>query len=160
MFGHKYLVGNLIGYIEHHRYFGVNTAATPDGRHAGDLLKFGLGQSGGYDREGLSALLSAVATCDPHHILHGPTVTNITLDAALMKDDANFEKTVRLFETYFQNGGIHFQLTYVSREELLSARENPQDYGYLRVRVSGFSDYFVCLKPSLQDDVIARTEQK
>ena len=160
VFGHKYLVGNLIGYNEHQKWFGANTAATPDGRRAGDAFKFGLGQSGGHDREGLSALLNAVAACDPHHILNGPTVTNITLDAALVKDDANFEKTVRLFETYLQNGGIHFQLTYVSREELLSARENPQDYGHLRVRVSGFSDYFVKLKPSLQDDVIARTEQK
>ncbi len=160
VFGHKYLVGNLIGYNEHHKWFGSNTAATPDGRCAGESFKFGLGQSGGHDREGLSALLNAVAACDPHHILNGPTVTNVTLDGALVKDDANFEKTVRLFETYLQNGGIHFQLTYVSREELLSAQENPQDYAHLRVRVSGFSDYFVRLKPSLQDDVIARTEQK
>ena len=98
-----------------------------------------------------------MAACDPHHILNGPTVTNITLDAALVKDDANFEKTVKLFETYFQNGGIHFQLTYVSREELLSAQKNPDSYKHLRVRVSGFSDYFVRLKLSLQDDVIART---
>ena len=65
-----------------------------------------------------------------------------------------------LFETYFRSGGVHFQLTYVSREELLAAKETPENYGNLRVRVSGFSDYFVKLKGSLQDDIIERTTQR
>ena len=52
---------------------------------------------------------------------------------------------------------MHFQLTYVSKEELLAAKENPHNFGNLRVRVSGFSDYFVKLKDSLQDDIIERT---
>ena len=159
VFGLKYLGGNLIGYNEHHKWFGEQTPATPDGRHAGDAFKFGLGQSGGYDREGLSALLNSVAGCDPHHILNGPTVTNISIDEQLLKNDANFEKTVKLFEAYLQNGGIHFQLTYVSREDLLCAQKDPDAYRHLRVRVSGFSDYFVHLNQALQDDIIARTTQ-
>ena len=75
-------------------------------------------------------------------------------------DYDNFEKTVELFRTYFENGGVHFQLTYVSEEDLIRAKETPDDYKHLRVRVSGFSDYFVKLNEELQDDVIKRTEQK
>ena len=56
-----------------------------------------------------------------------------------LKNDANFEKTVELFRTYFENGGVHFQLTYVSKEDLINAKVTPEDYKNLRVRVSGFS---------------------
>jgi formate C-acetyltransferase len=160
LFGYPILVGDLIGYNPHHKWFGDVTLATPDGRVDGEMLKFGFGQSGGYDREGLTALLNSVAKADPHGIRCGSTVTNISLDEALIKNDDNFEKTVTLFENYFKMGGVHFQLTYVSKEELLCAKETPDDYKHLRVRVSGFSDYFVKLNESIQDDIIARTEQK
>ena len=62
-----------------------------------------------------------------------------------------------MLETYFKNGGVHFQLTYVSKEDLLNAKVMPEEYKNLRVRVSGFSDYFVKLKESIQDDIIERT---
>ena len=158
--GRHWLIGDLIGYNVHHKWFGERTNATPDGRFKGDMLKFGLGQSGGHDREGLSALLNSIAKVDPNGIGCGSTVTNITLDEQLVKNDDNFEKTVDLFINYFKIGGVHFQLTYVSKEDLLAAKVTPDEYKNLRVRVSGFSDYFVKLNEALQDDVIARTEQK
>ncbi len=65
-----------------------------------------------------------------------------------------------MLETYFKNGGIHFQLTYVSKEDLIKAKETPENYGNLRVRVTGFSDYFVKLRESIQDDIIERTTHK
>lgn len=154
----KWIFGNLIGYNEHHKFFGSQTGATPDGRYFGDLISFGLGQNNGRDREGLTALLSAVAKCDPNAILTGPSVTNIMLDERSIKNDDSFEKLVYLFETYFQMGGTHFQLTYVSREDLKQAQISPESYRNLRVRVSGFSDYFVLLSRGLQDEIITRTE--
>ena len=160
LFGYQWLVGDLLGYNEHHRWFGEGTKATPDGRAKGEMLKFGIGQSQGKDRNGLSALLNSLAKMDEHGIGCGSTVTNIMIDEQLIKNDDNFEKTVDLLLTYFQNGGVHFQLTYVSREDLIKAKDNPEDYGNLRVRVTGFSDYFVKLKDSIQDDIIRRTEHK
>ena len=160
LFGYHFLIGDLIGYHPHHQYFGMQTLATPDGRFSGEPLKFGRGQSGGHDREGLSALLNSIAKADPTGIGCGSTVTNIMLDEALIKNDENFEKTVDLLLTYFKNGGVHFQLTYVSKEDLLKARCTPENYKNLRVRVSGFSDYFVKLNDGLQDDIIKRTEKK
>ena len=52
----------------------------------------------------------------------------------LVKDDMNFEKTVKLLETYFKLGGLHFQLTYVAKEDLKKAKVTPQQYKGLRVR--------------------------
>ncbi|MBO7761989.1 MAG: hypothetical protein J6T24_04255 [Clostridia bacterium] len=160
LFGYHFLVGDLIGYHPHHKWFGEGTLATPDGRRKGDALKFGLGQSEGRDREGLSALLHAIATADPTGIGCGSTVTNLLLDEKLMRDEENFEKTVDLLLTYFKSGGVHFQLNYVSREDLLAARATPEDHKSLRVRVSGFSECFVKLPEPIQDDVIARTVKR
>ena len=160
VFGYQWLVGDLLGYNEHHKWFGSKTMATPDGRHDGDLIKFGIGQSEGRDREGLTALLNSVAKADPYAISCGSTVTNFTIDEQLVKNDDNFEKTVDMFETYFKNGGVHFQLTYVSKEDLIKAKCTPEDYKTLRVRVTGFSDYFVKLQESVQNDIISRTTQK
>ncbi len=160
LFGYHWLVGDLMGYNVHHRWFGKQTKATPDGRFAGDSLKFGLGQGEGKDRNGLTALLNSVAKLDPNAIGCGATVTNFMLDEQLIKNDDNFEKTVDMLETYFKNGGVHFQLTYVSKEDLKKAKVTPDDYKNLRVRVSGFSDYFVRLNEAIQDDVIERTTQR
>lgn len=156
--GKKWLFGNLIGYNEHHKFFGKETKATPDGRFSGDMINFGIGQGEGKDRNGITALLNSVAKCDPDAVLTGPSVTNILLDEQLVKNDDNFNKLVYLFETYFKNGGTHFQLTYISKEDLIEAQKSPDNYRNLRVRVSGFSDYFVFLNEGLQDEIIARTK--
>lgn len=158
--GYKFMLGNLIGYNQHNKWFGDGTKATPDGRYDGDIMNFGIGQSEGKDREGISALLNSVAKLNSHSILCGSTVTNVLLDEQLIKSDNNFEKTVKLFETYLKNGGLHFQLTYVSKEDLKAAKVAPDEYKNLRVRVSGFSDYFVRLNSDLQDEIIERTEKR
>lgn len=159
--GYHLLFGNLQGYCPHHKWFGAATKATPDGRKEGDMLKFGLGQNAGYDREGLAALLNSIAACDTHGILSGgSSVTNVNLDAKLVETPESLEKTARLFETYFDRGGSQFQLNFVSAEDLKKAKITPTEYKSLRVRVSGFSDYFVNLPDSIQDDVIERTVKK
>lgn len=157
IFGYQWLLGDLAGYNQHYKWYGDDTLATPDGRFSGELMKFGLGQNEGKDRNGLTSLLNSIASCDENGIICGSTVTNISLDKKIFEDDEQFEKLVDIFEAYFKKGGVHFQLTYVSRDELLKARENPQNYGNLRVRVSGFSDYFVRLNNDIQDDIIKRT---
>ncbi len=134
------------------------TRATPDGRYDGEMLKFGLGQSGGNDRNGLTALLSSVAKCDKYHLMNGSSVTNIYLEESLIKNDESFEKIARLLDAYFDMGGVHFQLNYLSKADLIEAKTQPEKHQNLRVRVSGFSDYFTRLADSVQDDIIQRTE--
>jgi formate C-acetyltransferase len=158
LFGKPYLVGNLIGYNQHNVWFGNNMRATPDGRYQGEPVSFGIGQSDGKDMNGLTALLSSVASYDPHCIMNGPTVTNISLDEKLIRNNDSFERLVELFETYFRMGGVHFQLTYISKQELLAAKKTPEKHRNLRVRVSGFSDFYTSLNSDLQDDIIHRTE--
>ena len=103
-----------------------------------------------------SALLS-VAKMDPEHMLCGGGIMNLSLPASTVCDDSEFEKVVILVETYFREGGMHLQLNHVSRETLIDAQKHPEKYPNLRVRVSGFSGYFVRFKKTIQDEIIART---
>ena len=98
-----------------------------------------------------------MALCDPHHVLTGPSVTNVWVESTMVRDDNAFDKLISVLETYFRMGGTHFQFNALSREDLIAAQSNPEPYRSLRVRVSGFSDYFVLLNRNLQNEVIART---
>ena len=82
------------------------------------------------------------------------------VDESLIRDDVKFEKTVDLIEAYFRKGGLHIQLNYVSREELIAAQKEPEKHENLRVRVSGFSGYYTLLDPEHQQEIIERTHQE
>ncbi len=155
--GAPILVGTLNGYNPHNTKFGELTGATPDGRYAGEGFMIGTGQANGKDRNGLLPLLRSVAQFDPHHIFCGPQVCNLMLDEAIVRDDAQFDKLCRTLETYFRLGGLHAQLNYVSREELQAARRTPEQYGSLKVRVSGFSAPYVHLCDEMQEEILQRT---
>lgn len=156
VFGYPVLLGDHTGYNEHFKWFGQDTKATPDGRYAGEPLHYGLSQSGGKDRNDLTALLNAISKFDVQG-LSGATVTNLSLDEHLIRQDEYFEKTVDLLETYLRNGGMQFQLNYVSREELLEAQACPEKHRSLRVRVTGYSEYFNNLARTTQDSIVERT---
>ena len=49
-------------------------------------------------------LLNSVAKLNSHSILSGSTVTNVLIDEQIIKNENNFEKTVKLFETFLKNG--------------------------------------------------------
>lgn len=160
IFGQRYLVGCLAGYHPHYAWFGERTKATPDGRYSGEAFMVGAGQVMGKDREGLTALLASVAQMDESGVLCGPFLCNVNIEESLIFDDENFEKTVDLFESYLKMGGLHFQLNYVTKAELIAAKKDPEKHRSLRVRVSGFSEYFNRLDEKIQDDIISRTDKK
>ena len=54
---------------------------------------------------------------------------------------------------------MQFQLNSISTEELLDAKANPEQHQGLRVRVTGYSDFFTNLKTETQDSIIQRYEK-
>lgn len=156
-FGEPYVFGNHVGYWDHGAIFGKLTGATPDGRKAGEFLSFGSGPASGRGSGAATSILLSIAQMDPTGLMCGSPVTNLSVTPTVVTDDGDFEKLVILVETYFREGGVHLQLNHVSRETLLDAQKNPAKYANLRVRVSGFSGYFVRFKKTIQDEIIART---
>jgi len=50
------------------------------------------------------------------------------------------------------------QVNVVDKETLLAARDHPEQYRDLVVRIGGYSDYFVGLSEEMQAEIILRTE--
>ena len=61
-----------------------------------------------------------------------------------------------LLRSFMEKGGQIFQGNTTPLSELLEAKEHPERFEHLMVRVGGYSARFVNLEPSLQEEVINR----
>lgn len=66
----------------------------------------------------------------------------------------------RLITGFFAGGGHIFQGNATSVDELIRARERPEEFPNLIVRVGGFSARFVNLDHALQDEIINRMRHR
>lgn len=142
----------------HHVYQGSMVAATPDGRHAGEMLSPGCGPTSGMDREGPTAMLRSVAGIDYTKVAGGGSL-NMRFNPSLFRTGDQVERFSSLLKAYFKLGGQHLQITVADAEALRAAQKNPQKYEDLIVRVTGYSARFVELSPGTQEEIIRRTEQ-
>ena len=95
-----------------------------------DLLKIdSIGAVHGNDKNGLTALLNSASSLNQQS-MSGTPVLNIRLDPTRM------HKSLKALALgYFENGGLQIQVTCVNRDELLRAKENPEGYPNLVVRI-------------------------
>jgi formate C-acetyltransferase len=77
---------------------------------------------------------------------------------SVFRDDDGRSRFVALLRALVELGVVHAQFNVVDREELMRARERPQDHRSLTIRVAGYTAYFTELAAELQDEIIARTE--
>ncbi|OPZ62076.1 MAG: 4-hydroxyphenylacetate decarboxylase large subunit [Firmicutes bacterium ADurb.Bin506] len=141
-----------------HVYFGSVTAASADGRHAGQPVSEGISPVQGCDRRGPTAVLLSAAKMD--HAATGGTLLNLKFTPKLLEGDEGIDNLAHLVRTYFSLGGHHVQFNVVKAETLLEAQKHPDRFRDLIVRVAGYSDYFCDLSRALQDEIIARTEHE
>lgn len=137
---------------------GTVVGATPDGRKSGMPLADGVSPVSGMDHTGPTAAVNSVAQLD-HVIASNGTLLNMKFHPDALKDDKGIQNLVGVTETFFNSGGTHIQYNVVSRDMLLDAQENPDNYQGMVVRVAGYSAFFTALDKAIQDDIIGRTEQ-
>ncbi|HPO14884.1 MAG TPA: pyruvate formate lyase family protein [Candidatus Hydrogenedentes bacterium] len=109
------------------------------------------------EKAGVTAALRSVAALPFEHTM-GCAVNMRFHPTAIGKSAKTREKWVSLLRTYFKIGGAQMQPTVASAEMLRAAREKPEEYRDLVVKVGGYSTYFVDLGHEIQDEIIARTE--
>ncbi len=130
-------------------------AATPDGRRAGVPVAQGITPQGMAMTKGITAAINSCASM-PFELFCGGASTMWDLDSNYASEDI-----IRaLFTSFFAQGGHIFQGNTTDVETLIKARENPELYPSLIVRVGGYSARFVNLKKELQDDIINRIRHK
>jgi len=139
-----------------HVHFGRMTGALPCGRKRGEPFPSGMAPQNGMDRQGPTALINSMNRIDYTPIANGINF-NLKLDALTLRGEKGHNVLATLLGVYFQRGGMQAQLNVIDPAMLREARENPELYPYLLVRVSGYSAYFSDLSPKVQDELIART---
>ncbi|MDD3010299.1 MAG: pyruvate formate lyase family protein, partial [Bacteroidales bacterium] len=153
--GGKYRI-NLLPTTSH-VYFGSVMLASADGRLARMPLSEGISPVQGADIKGPTAVIKSAARLN--HTKTGGTLLNQKFSPSFFNSVDSYQKITALIRTYFRLNGHHIQFNVVDAQTLRDARENPEQYRDLIVRVAGYSDYFNDLGDDLQEEIIRRTEQ-
>jgi len=151
------LVPSLFCWIMHDM-LGRDTMASPDGRCAGFPLGDGSGPAQGAEKNGPTASILSSTKWD-HHKFIGGIAVNMKFSKKNF-DGESKEKMASLVKTFMQRGGFEFQINVIDKEILEKARENPEQYNDLVVRIGGYSDYFTRLSKSMQAEIIQRSEHE
>ncbi len=137
---------------------GPTTASTPDGRVRGQFLSNAIAPVQGMDKSGPTAAFHSVTKLGFDVIPNGASYT-VTFNPATLRDKEHRMKFAALLRAYEEMGGTALQTNIISIDTLKEAQKNPEDYENLMVRITGYNAYFTSIGKSLQEEVIARTQQ-
>ncbi len=137
--------------------YGEQTAALPNGKLKGEpLLADSIAATPGRDTSGPTAQIKSVLNYNHTDACSGFVFQN-KFEKKMFCSEKGKASFIALAKTYFAGGGQQYTVTVVSPEDLLDAKEHPENHRNLIVRVGGYSDYFINLDAELQKNVIERT---
>lgn len=139
-----------------HEFFGRITGALPHGRRKGEPFASGVSAVNGMDRSGPTALINSTNRIDFTEIPNGVNY-NLKFDSHTLRGTTGRSALAALLRTYFRRGGMQAQINVIDPSVLIEARDHPDRYPNLLVRVSGYSAYFNDLTPAMKDEIIRRS---
>jgi pyruvate formate-lyase/glycerol dehydratase family glycyl radical enzyme len=148
-FGQSPVTGNIA--------FGGFIGALPNGKKAGKPVNNGISPDNGTEISGITAAMNSVAKMPSIWFQKG-AIFNARLSEDTLLEKKGVDRISSLIFAFFKKKGIQVQFNVVSSETLQKAQMNPEEYGDLMVRVSGYSALFTPLDPAVQEDIIERAE--
>lgn len=136
---------------------GAATAASADGRKAGEPVANSLAPQQGRDKNGITSLLKSASKID-HALAAAGTSLIFDLHPSAIQGSDGVEKLDNLLSTYLAIGGAHVECNIVDEKILRMAQKEPEKYSSLSVRVAGYSAYFVNLDANMQEHIIQKTK--
>ena len=151
--GYTMSTSNITSYVPN----GFAVGATPDGRFATKPLNEGGSPCLGADKNGPTAVINSMSKL-PNDRIVGGQLLNMRFSPTALAGEENLEKFTYFIETGRIKNIFHNQFNIIDSRTLLAAKEHPEDYPDLMVRVAGYCALFSTLMPEAQDAIIARTE--
>lgn len=144
-----------------HVAMGKRMRATPNGRHAGEALSEGISPTQGRDSQGPIATLQSIDKARNRIYNNNlARLLNIKFSPQVLAGEKGTRDLMRFIRAFVDMKLWHVQFAVINRETLLKAREQPDRFRNLIVRVAGYSAYFTDLSPKLQEEIINRTEHE
>ena len=137
---------------------GRRTGATPDGRRAGEEFSKNLSPTMGVDTEGVTALVSTLASLDSRDF-PGDFPLDVMLLPYTVSGEKGLETMAMVVRQYFDCGGTVIQFNVFDADELRDAQAHPEKYENLQVRVCGWNVRWNDLPKVEQDAYIHRSEE-
>ncbi|MGD9367533.1 MAG: pyruvate formate lyase family protein [Desulfobacteraceae bacterium] len=137
---------------------GRLAGALPSGRKANEVFSSGITPAS-QAAKSLTEAFNAVADLPAKHIPGGQALNIKYTPMAFGQGSRDYIKRFgELVEAYFRNGGLQVQFNVQDYETLIDAKEHPEKYPEMIVRVSGYSAYFNDLNEAMKNELITRTQ--
>ena len=146
-----------VGTFSWYAMIGKEVGATPDGRFAGEAIAANFSPAPGADLSGPTAAINSYLKMDTACMAAGAPL-DLRLSASSLKGEAGTGRLAGLLSAFVAMGGNMLTLTVTDVEELRRAMADPENYRHLRVRMGGWSAYFVMLGEEQQRLHIQRVE--
>lgn len=143
--------------IDNDRVIGNNTAATPDGRKAKELISRNNVATAGCGKEGATAIILSNSKIDQAESPDGHIV-DLILPATAKSDGESAERIAAVLETFARLGGQCIHLNVFNSQTLRDAQKHPEKYEDLQVRVCGWNVRWNDLSKWEQEHFIATAE--
>ena len=144
-----------IATFEDYDLFGRMVGATPDGRKAQAPLAPNLGPVPGRDITGPTALIHSFGKFE-HEFLAAGAELNMSMNTKDFEGEVGLGRLTGLIKAFLKTKGTVLNIALNDVETLKKAQQSPEEYRNLRVRMGGWSAYFVLLDKRNQDHHIAR----
>ena len=136
---------------------GKRIGASADGREKQEPIAPNMSPVPGMDVSGPLAALHSYLKINTGKMAAGAPI-DLRLSGKGLEGPGGTKRIEAIIKTFIQEGGNMMTLTVTSSEELKKAMENPEKYRGLRVRMGGWSAYFVLLSKAAQELQLKRAE--
>lgn len=146
-----------VGTFSWYAMIGREVAASADGRHSGEAIAANFSPVPGSDMSGPTAAINSYLKMGVDALAGGAPL-DLRLSASSIKGEAGAQRLAGLIRVFVELGGNMLTFTVTDVEELKRAMQDPENYRHLRVRMGGWSAYFVMLGEEQQRLHIQRVE--
>jgi pyruvate-formate lyase len=143
-----------VGTFEQYNFSGSFVGATPDGRFAFDSIASDLSPAPLHSDQDIPQA-ATVKLMDGLSSYSDPSI-NLLSDGAPsdlnIREDFSVKELTKIIKAFAKgHGGNMLTITVSDPEIFANAQRNPDDYNLLRVRMGGWTEFFISLFPGLQE---------